>query len=114
MTLDDLEQLTESNFDLEQHILRCWNVTTDLEEILEDWQSGVMREEDAMQALDAYIKVYNNRFERTFRNYETVCQGLHGLRAIVKDQIIQKSVVSTQQNFGVKKSKKVAKTVDNK
>lgn len=112
MNVEDIKELSDANFDLEQHILRCWNITTDLEEILEDWQSGVMSEEEAMQAMDAYIKIYNNRFDRTFRNYETVCRGLHSLRTIVLDKLSQESVVSTQQKSGEKSSKKVAKKVD--
>jgi hypothetical protein len=114
MNVEDINALSDANFDLEQHILRCWNITTDLEEILEDWQSGIMSEEESMQAIDAYVKVYNNRFDRTFRNYETVCHGLHSLRAIVLDKLSQESVVFTQQKSGKKSSKKVAKTVDNK
>lgn len=112
MKPEEIKQLIEDNFDLEQHILRCWNITTDLREILDDWQTGRMSEENTMQALDAYIKVYENRFDRTFRNYETVCQGLHGLRAIVEGLNAPESVVFSQQNSGEKKPKKGSKKVD--
>jgi len=80
-----LDPLVETNFQLEQDILRCWNMVDDIKEILEDLQSEQMSQSDAIQALWAYTTVYQNRFERTFRRYETVCQGLHGLRAQVKD-----------------------------
>jgi len=57
-------------FDLEQDILKCWNITTDLDEILDDLESGRMEIHEAVQALRAYQQVYENRFERTFRRFE--------------------------------------------
>ena len=74
------------NFELEQDILKCWNITADVRELLTDWQEGRMGEEDVMQALDAYVKVYENRFERTFRRFEQQCQNLHELRQQVRAQ----------------------------
>ena len=51
-------------FDLEQDILKCWNITTDLDEILDDLESGRMEIHEAVQALRAYQQVYENRFEQ--------------------------------------------------
>jgi hypothetical protein len=75
-----------TNFELEQDILKCWNITSDLREILDDWQQGRMADEDVMQAMDAYVKVYENRFERTFRRFEQQCRNLHALRQQVRAQ----------------------------
>ncbi len=80
-----------TNFELEQDILKCWNITSDVREILDDWQQGRMRDEDVMQALDAYVKVYDNRFERTFRRFEQQCQNLHALRQQVRAQDLDES-----------------------
>jgi DNA repair ATPase RecN len=80
------DPVLNNNFDLEQDILRCWNITTDLREVLDDWQQGLMQDEDVMQALDAYVKIYENRFERTFRRYEQQCRNLHELRQQVRAQ----------------------------
>lgn len=79
------DPLVNANFQLEQDILRCWNMVDDVKEILEDLESERMSQKDAVEALRAYATVYQNRFERTFRGYETVCRGLHDLRAQVKN-----------------------------
>ena len=63
--------MSQLAFDLEQDILRCWNVTTDLGEILDDVESGHMDMAEALQALRAYQKVYENRFDRCFRRFES-------------------------------------------
>lgn len=57
-------------FDLEQDILKCWNVTDDLREIIEDLESGHMAAPEATEALRAYSKVYERRFERCFARFE--------------------------------------------
>jgi hypothetical protein len=57
-------------FDLEQDILKCWNVTTDLGEILDDVEAGQMEIHEAVQALRAYQQVYELRFEKCFRRFE--------------------------------------------
>ena len=57
-------------FDLEQDILRCWNVVEDIGEILDDVESGHMEIHEAVEALRAYQKVYQRRFERCFERFE--------------------------------------------
>lgn len=62
--------MSQLAFDLEQDILRCWNVTTDLGEILDEVETGRLELHSAIEALRAYQKVYELRFERTFRRFE--------------------------------------------
>ena len=62
--------MSELAFDLEQDILRCWNVTTDIGEILDEVETGRMELHSAIEALRAYQKVYELRFERCFRRFE--------------------------------------------
>lgn len=57
-------------FDLEQDILRCWNVVEDIGEVLDDVESGHMEIHEAVEALRAYQKVYQRRFERCFERFE--------------------------------------------
>ena len=57
-------------FDLEQDILKCWNVTTDMGEILDDVEAGQMEIHEAVQALRAYQQVYERRFEKCFKRFE--------------------------------------------
>jgi len=72
-------------FDLEQGILRCWNVTDDIGEILDDLESGHMEVHDAAEALRAYQKVYQRRFERCFAQFETFTSEVRDLRMKLKD-----------------------------
>jgi len=78
-TMED-RSLVEANFDLEQGILRCWNLTSDLSELTDDVDSGAITAEEALSVIKSYVRVYDNRFDRTWRLYETVCRGLHDLR----------------------------------
>ena len=57
-------------FDLEQDILKCWNVTDDIGEILDDMESGNIEPAEAIRALRAYQKVYQRRFEKCFQRFE--------------------------------------------
>lgn len=102
-------ELTEANFALEQDILKCWNIVDDVKDILTDIQHGALSAEDALQALEAYAAVYQNRFDRTFRRYETVCRGLHELRFAVKGF---ESAQKTSEKSGKKSKSKKAKPVD--
>lgn len=105
-----LDPLTQANFQLEQDIIRCWNMVDDVREILDDLESDRMSQTSAVEALRAYVTVYQNRFERTFRGYETVCHGLHGLRAQVKDF---ESVQTAGPKSGKMGRSKKQKPVDN-
>jgi hypothetical protein len=72
-------------FDLEQGILRCWNITDDIGEILDDLESGHMEIHEAAEALRAYQKVYQRRFERCFAQFEAYTAEVRDLRAQLKD-----------------------------
>ena len=72
-------------FDLEQGIMRCWNITDDIGEILDDLESGHMEVHEAAEALRAYQKVYQRRFERCFAQFETFTGEVRDLRVRLKD-----------------------------
>jgi len=72
-------------FDLEQGILRCWNITDDIGEILDDLESGHMEMPEAAEALRAYQKVYQRRFERCWAQFETYTAEVRDLRVRLKD-----------------------------
>lgn len=57
-------------FDLEQDILKCWNITSDLGDLLDDLESGHMDIDEALKVMSAYRQVYERRFERCFRRFE--------------------------------------------
>jgi len=72
-------------FDLEQGILRCWNITDDIGEILDDLESGNMEMPEAVEALRAYQKVYQRRFERCFSQFEAYVAEVRDLRVRLQD-----------------------------
>lgn len=77
------KELTDANFELEQDIMKCWNVVDDIRDVVKDFENGHVDHAGMVQALRAFADVYANRFDRTFRRYETVCRGLYNLRAQV-------------------------------
>jgi len=83
--------MSELAFDLEQHILRCWNVVEDIDEILDDLENGRMEIHEAVEALRAYQKVYQRRFERCFERFEEYNKEAWAAR---------KQVQELQQNLG--------------
>ena len=93
------------NFELEQDILKCWNITGDLREILDDWQEGRMKDEEVMAAMNAYILVYENRFDRTFRRFEQQCRNLHELRQQVRAQDLDDPKTAPKSRAKMAKSK---------
>ena len=74
-----------AQFDLEQDILRCWNVTDDIGEVLDDLESGVIEIHEAAEVLRAYQRVYQRRFDRCFRSFEQHTREVWQLRNQAKD-----------------------------
>lgn len=69
-----------AQFDLEQHILKCWNITDDITDIATDLAEGHMTTAEAVQALQAYAQVYQRRFDRCFGQFEDFCSEVRDLR----------------------------------
>jgi hypothetical protein len=91
------------SFDLEQGILRCWNITDDIGEILDDLESGHMEMHEAAEALRAYQKVYQRRFERCWAQFETYTAEVRDLRARL--QGLDESKISEKKTEKRAKSK---------
>ena len=95
-------------FDLEQGILRCWNITDDIGEILDDLESGHMEVHEAAEALRAYQKVYQRRFERCFAQFETCTGEVRDLRVRLKDlEMDQEPEPKRQKRVKSKEQKEV-------
>ena len=95
-------------FDLEQSILRCWNITDDIGEILDDLESGRLEMHEAAEALRAYQKVYQRRFERCFGQFEDFCGEVRDLRVRITElEQSQKPVGPTGKTAKSKKQKEV-------
>jgi hypothetical protein len=96
-------------FDLEQGILRCWNITDDIGEILDDLESGHMEMHEAAEALRAYQKVYQRRFERCWAQFEAYTAEVRDLRVQLKDLDLVKN---PDASMGKKAKSKRQKEVD--
>jgi hypothetical protein len=93
-------------FDLEQGILRCWNITDDIGEILDDLESGHMEMHEAAEALRAYQKVYQRRFERCFAQFEAYTAEVRDLRARLQDLDTAKNPDASMGKTAKSKGKK--------
>ena len=65
--------MSQTRFDLEQQILECWNVTTDLRRVTEyllDAPLEPNREDKIANMLVGMEALYEVKFERCFRTYE--------------------------------------------
>ena len=96
-------------FDLEQGILRCWNITDDIGEILDDLENGHMEMHEAVEALRAYQKVYQRRFERCFSQFEAYTAEVRDLRVRLQNL---DPVKNPDASMGKKAKSKRQKEVD--
>ena len=93
-------------FDLEQGILRCWNITDDIGEVLDDLESGHMEVHEAAEALRAYQKVYQRRFERCFSQFEAYTSEVRDLRVRLKDLEMDPDLLPKRQKRDKSKGQK--------
>ena len=95
-------------FDLEQDILKCWNVTTDMGEILDDVETGHMEFHEAIQALRAYQQVYERRFNKCFQRFEEHSQEVFELRNRLRaiETPMDFDIPETPGTMGKKRGKK--------
>ena len=76
--------MADQIFDLEQQMMDCWNVTTDIEIItkwfVDDEQWGDMSPELCDALMNKYFAVqelYELKFERMFKTFEQVASEYH-------------------------------------
>lgn len=57
-------------FDFEQQILKCWNVTEDIQEILNANDRGELTQDRLMNILIGVKTLYDMKFETLFSQFE--------------------------------------------
>ena len=57
-------------FDLEQDIMKCWNVTDDVDLLYRNVMEGDLSKDDIANALLGIQSLYNMRFDEMFRHFE--------------------------------------------
>lgn len=55
-------------FDLEQNIMQCWNVTDDIQLLLDSWDN--LSEDAKQNYLIGLQQMYQMKFERTWNTFE--------------------------------------------
>jgi hypothetical protein len=65
-------------FDLEEKIMECWNVTSDIKILYEECLDSPepMNEDELSNILIGLEALYNRKFSRLFHSYEDICK--HG------------------------------------
>ena len=85
-------------FDLEQEIMRCWNITDDLDDITTYFVDSPQWKDDdfSPKACDALMnkyfglkEVYDVKFQKLWDNFEQVCREYHQLRRQVENAGIE-------------------------
>lgn len=59
-------------FDLEQNIMKCWNITDDINLVYKNVMESDMSTDDIANALLGLKTLYDMRFEELFNNFETM------------------------------------------
>ena len=59
-------------FDLEQGIMRCWNVTEDIDLLYRSVMEGNMTKDDISNVLLGLKCLYDLKFQETWNNFETL------------------------------------------
>jgi hypothetical protein len=83
-------------FDLEQQILKCWNVTDDIDLITThfvdspDWAGDHFSAKACDSLMNKYFglkEVYDLKFDQMFRTFEEVCKEYHKYRKLCEEQL---------------------------
>ena len=74
-------------FDLEEKIMECWNVTSDIKILYEECLDSPepMDEDELSNILLGLETLYNRKFSRLFHSYEDICN--HGGVFLTKDVV---------------------------
>lgn len=59
-------------FDLEQDIMKCWNITDDIDMLMENVMERDLSTDDIANALLGLKTLYNMKFEKMFSDFETL------------------------------------------
>ena len=59
-------------FDLEQHIMKCWNVTEDIDLLYRTTMDKDLSRDDIANALLGMKTLYEMKFEEMFSDFETL------------------------------------------
>lgn len=64
--------MTKTRFDLEQEIHECWNVTRDIDTLLEGVVEQDLTQDQISNILLGMKELYELKFDKMFRTFETL------------------------------------------
>ena len=78
--------MSYDQFDYEQQIMSCWNITSDLKDLSEEILEGNLSKDQISNVLIGLDQLYNIRFEKLFRIFEQFNRERYSLLDTVKNQ----------------------------
>lgn len=78
--------MSYDQFDYEQQIMSCWNITSDLKDLSEEILEGNLSKDQISNVLIGLEQLYNIRFEKLFRIFEQFNRERYSLLNTVKNQ----------------------------
>lgn len=78
--------MSYDQFDYEQQIMSCWNITSDLKDLSEEILEGNLSKDKISNVLIGLEQLYNIRFEKLFRIFEQFNRERYSLLNTVKNQ----------------------------
>jgi hypothetical protein len=77
--------MSYDQFDYEQQIMSCWNITSDLKDLSEEILEGDLSKDQIGNVLIGLEQLYNVRFNKLFRIFEQFNRERYSLLDKVKD-----------------------------
>ena len=78
--------MSYDQFDYEQQIMSCWNITSDLKDLSDEILEGNLSKDQISNVLIGLEQLYNIRFEKLFRIFEQFNRERYSLLNTVKNQ----------------------------
>lgn len=69
-------ELTEKSFNLEQQIMSCWNITSDLDTLFESVLESDLSQDQIANIVLGLKQLYDIKFDKLFRTFEQVHSGV--------------------------------------
>ncbi len=63
-----------NRFDMEQHIMNCWNVCEDLDTVMEGVLEREMNQDQISNVLIGMKELYHLKFEKLWESFESMCR----------------------------------------
>jgi len=77
--------MSSIRFNLEQQILNCWHLTSDLEDLFEEIVEGDMTKDQISNVVLGAYELYNIKFNKAFRTFEQASRHIWELEQRVKE-----------------------------